>query len=441
MVSSAVATAVAIAATLLATAASLHWWLSTHNARHSTGDGFPEVGGAWPVVGHLPRMYVGTHLASRRGTRSPMWVTTGRRLLEFSDPNLLRRLFTSKDMPNITIGADPRYVQLLSTFGTVSGSPAHKRFRSFANRTFTHSALRAHFESIKLLSAQTLERLSLLSATSKDGVDPLDMLQSFTFSAICIFMAGAVPHQRASLENIKPDFTIFSKALMALSAPPWMSLLMGGTISKGIAAKNRITQIVEIITKERREAMANGETFSDALSILIDSVSDSGAAMTDSDIGNFFLVTMFAGYDTTAKQLSIMIHQLANSVSPDDMDALVNEARSSNKLNSESDLAEMRYLNAFIKESMRIRLVAPFIARVLTEDVVIDGITVPAKTALLPRRDYPQFMASGPDVFQLSNFLGDDAFDKVYANEYMPFGYGDRICLGMQLARLEVKIV
>jgi len=50
-----------------------------------------------------------------------------------------------------------------------------------------------------------------------------------------------------------------------------------------------------------------------------------------------------------------------------------------NEVTSEM-LSELKYLDMVLKESLRIRPSVPFIGRLLTEDIVVNGVAIPAGT-------------------------------------------------------------
>ena len=105
-------------------------------------------------------------------------------------------------------------------------------------------------------------------------------------------------------------------------------------------------------------------------------------------------------------------------------------------------LARLEYLDAFVKESLRIRPIMPAAgARVVKRPFEIGGYAIPADTILasavylLHRRPdlYPD-----PTAFKPERFLGKRVIDP-YA--WAPFGGGMRRCLGMPFALFEMKTV
>jgi cytochrome P450 len=106
-------------------------------------------------------------------------------------------------------------------------------------------------------------------------------------------------------------------------------------------------------------------------------------------------------------------------------------------------LAEGRtdYIDAVIKESLRIRPVVAQVGRLLTEEAVIDGWTVPPRAmVIIPMTVIHADPAVFPEPgeFRPERFLdGNDPG----GYEWLPFGGGVRRCLGASLALLEMRCV
>jgi cytochrome P450 len=107
-----------------------------------------------------------------------------------------------------------------------------------------------------------------------------------------------------------------------------------------------------------------------------------------------------------------------------------------------TDLPRLEYLDAVIKETLRIRPIMPAGgARRVQRPLEIGGYVVPAgvnlinSLYLLHRRPdlYPD-----PDAFKPERFIGKRVIDPY---EWTPFGGGIRRCLGMAFALFEMKVV
>ena len=103
---------------------------------------------------------------------------------------------------------------------------------------------------------------------------------------------------------------------------------------------------------------------------------------------------------------------------------------------------DAEYLDAVVKETLRLRPVIPGVGRVVREEpLVLNGYVIPPGVEINPsirmihrRADlYPE-----PAAFRPERFLGPDAPDTY---TWIPFGGGTRRCLGASFAQTEMRIV
>jgi len=114
--------------------------------------------------------------------------------------------------------------------------------------------------------------------------------------------------------------------------------------------------------------------------------------------------------------------------------------------NGNPTIGELRacaYLEAFIKESLRMRPTVPIGMRVPLEDIEIAGKKIPAGTTMLP---YLHFRSGsekqfGPEVdtFRPERFLGDSEEAKRANTSFDRFGSFARMCVGMTFAQAELR--
>lgn len=177
------------------------------------------------------------------------------------------------------------------------------------------------------------------------------------------------------------------------------------------------------------------------------------------------ITLLFAGQDTSAATLSWTLHLL--SLHPDKQERLGKEVctvlgNSETKPVLKSMTSQMPYLDAVIKESMRLYPVAPFIVRKLTTDITIPmdeemtmnknnsnkTISIPASTFaciwIYSLHRNPKLWEQ-PDEFIPERWIDPqlrsrDLGQKEYG-AYMPFAIGQRNCLGQPLAQVILRIL
>ncbi|XP_014274998.1 cytochrome P450 4c21 [Halyomorpha halys] len=103
------------------------------------------------------------------------------------------------------------------------------------------------------------------------------------------------------------------------------------------------------------------------------------------------------------------------------------------------DLEQMKFLERFIKESLRF-CGPPFVGKQASEDIEVDGIIIPKDTIVVYLLDFlrkdPNYWKD-PEVFDPDRFLEENEGLKY---SYAPFGVGVRSCPGMTFAMTEMKI-
>jgi cytochrome P450 len=171
------------------------------------------------------------------------------------------------------------------------------------------------------------------------------------------------------------------------------------------------------------------------------------------------ITLLFAGQDTSAATLSWTLHLL--SIHPDIKSKLAGEVYSvlhgqgmsiRNAVVTRKLISKMPYLDAVVKESMRLYPVAPFVVRQIMQDLPIvdhdseDHVpptVLPAKSMVciwiygLHRN--PKFW-NRPDDFVPERWSTPDLKDIGQTNgAYMPFASGPRNCLGQPLAHIILR--
>ena len=177
----------------------------------------------------------------------------------------------------------------------------------------------------------------------------------------------------------------------------------------------------------------------DVLSLMLLARDEDGQPMTDIELQDELMTMLFAGHETTATTLTwalYWIHKLPNV-----QEKLLQELDSQGNDTEPLSLASLPYLTAVCNESLRIYPVLPIVfPRSSRISIEIAGQQFPPGTCLVPciylvhhREDiYPEAKQFKPERFLERQFS---------PAEFIPFGGGNRRCLGYALAMLEMKII
>jgi cytochrome P450 len=179
------------------------------------------------------------------------------------------------------------------------------------------------------------------------------------------------------------------------------------------------------IADRRREG---GDGCVDALSLLVGATDQEGGPLPDREIRDELLTMIMAGYETTTSALAWSIERLLRS--PAALEPLLEELRDGGDT----------YLDAVVRESLRIRPVVPVVARRIRADVELGGYSIPAGSVLMAsiyllHRD--PLLYEDPEEFRPERFLEGEHEGGLW----IPFGGGVRRCLGANFAQLEMRVV
>jgi cytochrome P450 len=196
-----------------------------------------------------------------------------------------------------------------------------------------------------------------------------------------------------------------------------------------IRDRDRVDQMLyEEIGKRRHEA--NGAARDDILTLLLSARDEHGSPLTNQELRDELITILLAGHETTATSIGWAFERLLRT--PPALERLTAEVEAGES----SD-----YLDAVIKETLRVRPVVTEVFRAPTEQVGLGGYrfepgTQLAASIVLVQYD-PQLYPPDPHAFRPERFL--EGAPEPYT--WVPFGGGVRRCLGAAFAQLEMKIV
>ncbi|OLP01852.1 cytochrome P450 [Mycolicibacterium porcinum] len=251
-------------------------------------------------------------------------------------------------------------------------------------------------------------------------------MAEITLEVILRTVIGASdPARLAALRSVMPRLlSVGPWETLALAMPglqrrrPWRSL------QRNVEEADRLLY-AEIADRRADPELA---TRTDVLAMLVRSADESGHTMTDRELRDQLMTLIVAGHETTATALSWALERLTRH--PAVLDKAVRAARD----------GDDEYLDAVAKETLRIRPVVFDVGRVLKQPVELAGHRLPAGVMVAPgiglvhERDdvYPDAGRFDPDRM-LGAALGPTT--------WLPFGGGNRRCLGATFAMVELRVV
>jgi cytochrome P450 len=198
-----------------------------------------------------------------------------------------------------------------------------------------------------------------------------------------------------------------------------------------------------IIEERRRRREAGEAPADDVLSLLMNAMDEDGSRMSSKQLRDEVMTLFIAGHETTAVTLGWAWHLLAQN--PAVEQRLADELCSilGGRAPSAEDLPRLTYLDAVIREVLRLYPAAYVIQRTSTEPVELGGYSFPANTTVIisqwvMHRDPRYFDA--PLEFRPERWLTGLA-DRLPPYAYFPFGGGPRRCIGQGFAMMEAVLV
>jgi cytochrome P450 len=170
---------------------------------------------------------------------------------------------------------------------------------------------------------------------------------------------------------------------------------------------------------------------------------ETGQTMSDELLIDNLLTFYLAGHETTAKALAWTLYLLARA--PEWEARLLEEIE---RVTGGGPI-EARHIDQLVlttqvvKESMRLYPPAPLISRMCVVDTDLGGHTIKAGTqVIVPIYAIQRHkkLWTDPDRFDPERFAPDRE-GKINRYQYMPFGAGPRICIGMAFAMMEAVAI
>ena len=166
----------------------------------------------------------------------------------------------------------------------------------------------------------------------------------------------------------------------------------------------------------------------DVLAMLVRAADEDGRRMDDRELRDQLMTLLAAGHDTTATALSWALERLTRY--PEVLAKAVRAALDDDEA----------YLDAVAKEALRIRPVIFDVGRKLTAPIELHGYHLPAGVMVVPGIGLVHAdpaVYDRPEVFDPDRMIGAT----LTPTTWLPFGGGNRRCLGAGFAQTEMRVV
>lgn len=295
------------------------------------------------------------------------------------------------------------------------------------------------------LMVEEVERMLERWSLRADRSAPLDISEEMGRLTLCI--VGRVLLSTPLLQEadrilraiVQAQQVATRRLLTLVPAPLWVPTEDSRRLHGAVRELDRL--IYGLIARRRR-----GETGGQDLLALLDSPEpDTGERLTDRELRDEVVSLFVAGYETTANALAWTWYLLARHPEVEARArAEVAQVLGSRPPGAE-DLPRLRYVTQVLEESMRMYPPAWLITRQAREEDVVGGYRIPADKRLIIAlapwvlHHQPQWWPE-PERFDPDRFLPERAAGRP-RHAYMPFGAGQRHCIGSQFAMVEMVLV
>ena len=295
-------------------------------------------------------------------------------------------------------------------------SREHRRARSLLMPAFNGHALRGYRSVVDEVAREEVARWR-----PGEEFRSLDRMNALTLEVILRVVFGVSDERR--LARLRPcvnrTVNVSPAVLLGWGYPALQHL---GPWKRTVDNAYRLDELMYAEIRERRAARDLGRR-TDVLSRLIDAGSDDDR-LTDEELRDQLVTLLLAGHETTASALSWALYELGRDR------VLLARARRAARDGDED------YLEAVVKEAMRLHPVIPMVVRTLMRPATVAGWDLPAGATVGPsiliahRRgdNHPD-----PERFDPTRFLGQNP----PVHTWIPFGGGVRRCIGAGFSLME----
>ena len=343
----------------------------------------------------------------------------GRHLVIFNRPEHIKEIFAGD--PEVFHAGKGN-----SILGPVMGEHSllltdageHKRARKMLMPAFSGQALRGYQAVVTGLAKTEV-------STWPEGraFRSLERMNAVTLEVILQVVFGVTDEEQ--LARLRPlvnaTVQVSPAIFLGLNFPglrrlkPWR-----GAIDNQIKLDDVIYEVIA-----QRRTVTDLESRSDVLSRMLLEVDDeTGAGLTDAELRDQLVTLLLAGHETTATGLSWALYEIGKDQA---LEQRVRDAAST---------GDDDFLEAVLKEALRLHPVIPMAVRHLMAPATVGGIDLPrganvAASILLAHASEDQH----PDhlTFRPERFLEGE----VHPNTWIPFGGGVRRCIGAGFSMME----
>lgn len=294
---------------------------------------------------------------------------------------------------------------------------------------------------IPIMADVVEQRLAVWEAACAAG-KPLDVGKEMMFLTLRI-IAKTMFSMSISDSELDRMARAFNVALEHMTLRMFTFFLPEWAPLKGKSAcREAVATLEEITYRIIRERRRSGEELDDLLNMLLAARDENGEGMSDLEIRDEVMTTLFGGYEATADALTWTWYLLEQNRDADDRMRAEVAAVTGGRAPVFEDLTQLSYTAQVAEESMRLFPPFWFWTRTSYNDDEMGGHRIPGKSLILlcpyATHRHPAYWDE-PEAFRPERFVEKNPNRPREA--YFPFGTGQRMCIGRHLAMLEMQLI
>nr|WNT44082.1 CYP82N10 [Corydalis yanhusuo] len=456
----------------------------TYNDGNNTNKQAPVAADAWPVLGHL-HLFGGSELphkmlaamADKYGPAFTMKFGMHRTLV-VSNTQIVKECFTTNDTHFANRPSTKAFQLMTYDNESVAFTPYGPFWRELRKISTLKLLSNHRLQAIKDVRSSEVnvcfrELYSLWNTNESEGTNSndqhqqqrpvlVDMKKWFEEVSNNVVIRVIVGKQNFGSKIVRGEgealkykkimdevLRLAGVSMLSDVAPllGWLDHFQGHMSAMKRNAKEVDTMLSSWLEEHRRKRTSVGDNKGDNveqdfMDVMLSIVEENKLSGHDNDtvIKATVMAMIMGGTDTTAVSLTWIVSLLMNNrqvlkKAREELDTHVGKDRQVD----DSDLKNLTYLNAIVKETMRLYPLGALLERETKEDCEVGGFHVKGGTRLLVnvwklQRD-PNFW-SNPTEFKPERFLTENANLDVGGQhfELLPFGAGRRVCPGVSFA-------
>lgn len=300
-----------------------------------------------------------------------------------------------------------------------------------------------------IVTETTRTTLEGLAKPSHDG-KPIDIAREMMFltQVIMIKIIFGEHVQEREVKKVAQAIGVINNGLLQQIIG---QMFLNGLMNRVLTPRNRryrnalniIHESINGFIQEQRtdHGAAHRE---DLMSLLKFAKDEDGKQMTETQLRDEIITIFLAGQETTASALAWTCYFLAHH--PQAAEGVYAETNDvfGEGMPAYEDLSALVYTRSVIQESMRLLPPAYAVSRTSLCDNEIGGFLIPEGSLVVLSQyvthRHPKYW-DDPERFNPTRFLNDRAHGKCSRDAFFPFGRGQRTCIGMPLAMMEMTII